>query len=463
MTFLEDLKEISRNHVLTKKEDLIPFISDASYFKGRIPEAAFLPESASEVSKVMKLCNRYKMPVTVRGGGSSLTGSSVPLSGGLVISMARMNRILETRVSDGYVVVEPGVSIDDLNSHLARSGFFYPPDPASSMAATVGGTISTNAGGLRAAMYGSTKEWVLGLEVVLPTGEIIETGGRTLKRTKGYDLTALMVGSEGTLGVITRAILKIWPLPETTGRVLAYYKSIRAAGDAISELKSKGATLYIAEFMDRLALDSIRRTKGLEYPRDAECLLIVDVASTKESVDRQLESIGQMLKSFDPVKLVITRNIDEMKQIYEARKGLYSASLSLRDKPEDYVIIADIIVPPSRLPETFAEAERAVEESGLKVSIFGHIGDGNIHANILVDTRNEEQLRKANDFQMELGKIALAHGGSVSAEHGIGLEKKQLILEELRERDSEITIDIMRKIKAAFDPNRILNGGKVFD
>ena len=463
MTFLEDLKEISRNHVLTKKEDLIPFISDASYFKGRIPEAAFLPESASEVSKVMKLCNRYKMPVTVRGGGSSLTGSSVPQNGGLVISMARMNRILETRVSDGYVVVEPGVSIDDLNSHLARSGFFYPPDPASSMAATVGGTISTNAGGLRAAMYGSTKEWVLGLEVVLPTGEIIETGGRTLKRTKGYDLTALMVGSEGTLGVITRAILKIWPLPETTGRVLAYYKSIRAAGDAISELKSKGATLYIAEFMDRLALDSIRRTKGLEYPRDAECLLIVDVASTKESVDRQLESIGQMLKSFDPVKLVITRNIDEMKQIYEARKGLYSASLSLRDKPEDYVIIADIIVPPSRLPETFAEAERAVEESGLKVSIFGHIGDGNIHANILVDTRNEEQLRKANDFQMELGKIALAHGGSVSAEHGIGLEKKQLILEELRERDSEITIDIMRKIKAAFDPNRILNGGKVFD
>lgn len=463
MTFTEDLRGISRNHVLTKKEELIPFISDASHFKGPIPEAAVLPESSSEVSKVMKLCNQYKMPVTIRGGGSSLTGSSVPADGGLVISMARMNRILETRVSDGYVMVEPGVSIDDLNSHLARFGFFYPPDPASSMAATVGGTISTNAGGLRAAMYGSTKDWVLGLEVVLPTGEVIETGGRTLKRTKGYDLTALMIGSEGTLGVITRAILKIWPLPETTGRVTAYYKSIRAAGDAISELKSKGVILYIAEFMDRLSLESIRKTKGLEYPQDAECLLIVDVASTRESVDRQLESIGQVLKSFDPVKLVITRNSDEMKQIYEARKGLYSASLSLRDKPEDYVIIADIIVPPSSLPETLTEAQRAVEESGLKVSIFGHIGDGNIHANILVDTHNEEQLKNANDFQMELGKIALSHGGSVSAEHGIGLEKKQLILEELRERNSEISIDVMRKIKAVFDPNRILNGGKIFD
>jgi glycolate oxidase len=463
MAFIGELRRISGGRVLTRREELIPYLRDASYFRGQFPEAAVLPESAAEISKIMKLCNQYRVPVTVRGGGSSLTGSSVPTNGGLVISMARMNRILETKIPDSYTTVEAGVTLDDLNSHLSRFGFLYPPDPASSMAATVGGTIATNAGGLRAVMYGTTKDWVLGLEVVLPTGEVLETGGRMLKRTKGYDLTSLMIGSEGTLAIITKAILKIWPLPETTGRVMAYFKSIRAAGDAISELKSKGVTPYTAEFMDKLSLDSILKTKGLDYPHDAEYLLIVDVASTKESVDRQLKSLGQVLESFDPVKLVITRNPDEMKQIYEARKGLYSASLTLRDKPEDYVIIADIIVPPTSLPETLTEAQRAVEESGLRVSIFGHIGDGNIHANIFVDTRKEEQLMKANDFQMRLGKIAISHGGSVSAEHGIGLEKKQLILEEFKQRESEITVDLMRKIKAVFDPNHILNGGKIFD
>ncbi len=463
MSFIGELTKISGNRVLTRKEELIPFLRDASYFQGQLPEAAVLPESSLEISKIMELCNRRRVPVTVRGGGSSLTGSSVPASGGLVISMARMNRILETRTPDGYVIAEAGVTLDDLNSHLSKFGFFYPPDPASSMAATVGGTISTNAGGLRAAMYGSTKEWVLGLEVILPTGEVIQTGGKTLKRTKGYDLTALMIGSEGTLGVISKAVLKIWPIPETIGQVMAYFKSVRTAGEAVSELKSRGVTPYIAEFMDKLSLDSVLKTKGISYPMEAEYLLIIDVASTRESIDRQLELVEQILGSFNPTKLLTTRDPEEMKQIYEARKGLYSASLNLRDNPEEYVIIADIVVPPSSLPDTLTEIQQAVEENGLRVSIFGHIGDGNVHANILVNTSNEEQLGKANNFQIKLGKTALSHGGSVSAEHGIGLEKKQLILEEFKERRSEITVDLMRKIKTAFDPNRILNGGKIFD
>ena len=463
MAFIAELERISGKHVITEKEELVPYLRDASYFRGQFPKAAVLPESALEISKIMKLCNQYNVPVTVRGGGSSLTGASVPTNGGLVIGMSRMNKILETRTADGYVIAEAGVTLDDLNSHLFKLGFFYPPDPASSMSATVGGTLSTNAGGLRATMYGCTKDWVLGLEVVLPTGEVIKTGGSTLKRTKGYDFTALVIGSEGTLGIITNAILKIWPLPETTGRVIAYFREIRTAGDAISELKSSGTTFYMAEFMDKFSLDSILQTKGLDYPRDAEYLLVLDIASTYESIDRQLESVEQVLKSFNPVKLAATRNPDEMRRAYEARKGLYSASLSLREKPEEYVIIADIIVPPSSLPATLVEVKDAIRDSGLKVSLFGHLGDGNIHANIFVDTRVEEHLKKANDFQMKLGRIALSHGGSVSAEHGIGLEKKQLILEEFRERNSEITVDLMRRIKSTFDPNHILNSGKIFD
>jgi glycolate oxidase len=463
MGFIEELRNISGEHVLTRREELVPYMRDASYFQGQLPQAAVLPGSAEELSAIMKLCNRYGVPVTARGGGSSLTGASIPAEGGLVICMARMNKILATKVTDNYVVAQAGVAIDDLNSHLSKFGFLYPPDPGSSMVATVGGTLSTNAGGLRAATYGTTKEWVLGLEVVFPTGEIVETGGRTLKRTKGYDLTALMIGSEGTLGIITKAILKIWPLPETTGRVMAYFTDIRKAGDAILRLKSEGVTPYIAEFMDKMALESIRMTKGLDYPPNAECLLIVDVASTRESIDRQLGLVGERLESFGPVKSMITRDPDEMRRTYEARKGVYSAALSLRDKPGESVIIADIVVPPSCLPNTLAEVQTAIGASGLKVSLVGHIGDGNVHADIIVDTSDQAKLRKVDDFQMELGRIALSNDGSVSAEHGIGLEKKRLILEEFKVRKSEVTIELMKKVKAVFDPKGIMNSGKIFD
>jgi glycolate oxidase len=463
LAFIDELKSISGKHVFTSKEDLVPFLRDASYFVGEFPLAVVMPETSAEVANIMTLCNENKVQVTVRGGGTSLTGASIPTAGGIVISLARMNRILETRISDGYVVAEPAVTIENLNLHLAKYHFFYPPDPGSSIVATVGGTISTNAGGLRAAMYGTTKEWVLGLELVLPTGETIETGGRTLKRSKGYDFTALMAGSEGTLAIITKAILKIWPIPEVSGRVVAYFKAIADAGGAIAELKSRGVTPYIAEFMDRLCLESIKVTRGLAYPGEAEYMLIVDIATTRESIDRQLESAKDIIKTFNPVALQVTQDPLEMQKMYEARKGLYSSMLSQRDNPSEYAIIGDIVVPPSSLPETLAQVKDAVANSGLKILLYGHIGDGNIHANIFVDLSNREQHARADKFQEDFGRIALAHGGSVSSEHGVGIEKKQLLLMEFAERKSESTLELMRKVKAAFDPNNILNRGKVFD
>ncbi len=197
MSAVQELKKLLGDRLLTKNEDKIPYIRDASYFTGKMPDAVAIPKTTAEVSEIMKICSSYKLQVTIRSGGSSLTGSSVPMDGGIIISMSAMNRIIAIKPEDSYVIAEPGVRLDDLNLELEKIGFFYPPDPASSMAATVGGSISTNAGGLRASYYGTTKEWVLGVEVVLPTGEIVEFGGKTLKRTKGYDLTALMVGNEG--------------------------------------------------------------------------------------------------------------------------------------------------------------------------------------------------------------------------------------------------------------------------
>lgn len=462
MDIIKGLKDIVGEHVLTEKEDLIPYKKDASFFNGKEPLAVVLPGNVLEVSRLMKFCNENKIPVVIRGGGSSLTGASILREDGIVLSMARFDKILETKIEDRYVVAEAGVKIDTLNQHLARFKHFYPPDPASSITATVGGSINTNAGGLRAAMYGATKEWVLGLEVVLPDGTVIQTGGKVLKRSIGYDLTALMVGSEGTLGVITKAILKIAPLPEKYGRIMAFYTSISEAGKAVANLKEKGITPLIAEFMDRISMDSITHTKGITFPNNANYLLIIDISSTEESIQKKLDEALQIIKKTDVMDVKVTLDQEEMDAMYQARKGLYSSQLNERTSMNEYVVIGDIVVPASQLPDTLNKIKEKMSEYGLKVALFGHIGDGNIHANIFADTSNEEVMKKVNSFMIELGRIALEHEGSVSSEHGIGMEKIDLLKEEFRYKNSERNLELMMEIKKIFDPNNILNRGKLF-
>jgi glycolate oxidase len=462
MDIKEFIEILGKDYVLTEKVDILPYTKDASFFTGKLPYAVLMPGNVNEVSSIMKICQRDGIPVTVRGGGSSLTGSSILVNEGVILSMARFDKILETSIEDRYVIAEAGVKLDYLNSHLLNFKHFYPPDPASSIAATVGGSISTNAGGLRAAMYGATKEWVLGLEVVLPDGTIIQTGGKVLKRSIGYDLTALMVGSEGTLGVITKAILKISPIPEKYGRIMVYYRSIEEAGKAISSLKKNGITPLIAEFMDKISMDSITHTKGLKFPEQAQYLLLIDISSTEESLDKKLNEAAEILKSTEILEIKITKDPDEMAAMYQARKGLYSSQLNEREKPGEYVIIGDIVVPASKLPKTLIEIKESIERYKLKVALFGHIGDGNIHANIFADINDREKMKIVNDFMMELGRIALKNDGSVSSEHGIGIEKIELLKEEYMYKNSLKNIEIMKSIKNIFDPKNILNRGKMF-
>jgi len=462
MDIKEFIEILGKDYVLTEKVDILPYTKDASFFTGKLPYAVLMPGNVNEVSSIMKICQRDGIPVTVRGGGSSLTGSSILVNEGVILSMARFDKILETSIEDRYVIAEAGVKLDYLNSHLLNFKHFYPPDPASSIAATVGGSISTNAGGLRAAMYGATKEWVLGLEVVLPDGTIIQTGGKVLKRSIGYDLTALMVGSEGTLGVITKAILKISPIPEKYGRIMVYYRSIEEAGKAISSLKKNGITPLIAEFMDKISMDSITHTKGLKFPEQAQYLLLIDLSSTEESLDKKLNEAAEILKSTEILEIKITKDPDEMAAMYQARKGLYSSQLNEREKPGEYVIIGDIVVPASKLPKTLIEIKESIERYKLKVALFGHIGDGNIHANIFADINDREKMKIVNDFMMELGRIALKNDGSVSSEHGIGIEKIELLREEYMYKNSLKNIEIMKSIKNIFDPKNILNRGKMF-
>lgn len=463
MDHLRGLSRILGSNLITEREQKIPYMTDASYYQGDLPMAVAIPDTAEQVSAVMRYCQENNVPVVARGGGTALTGSSIPLKDMLVISLARFDRILEVHPEDRYAVVEPGVKLDKLNQHLEKLGFFYPPDPASSIAATVGGSISTNAGGLRASMYGTTKNWILGLEVVLPDGNIVHTGGKVLKRTAGYDLTSLMVGAEGTLGIITRAIVKIWPIVESKGRILAYYDSIEKVGSSISELKGKGVTPLIAEFLDKITMHSLSLTRGLKFPEEASYMLIVDIASTRESIDRELRQAEGILKKFNPISTEITTDKEAMDRIYEARKGAYSSLLSERSSMSERVVIGDIVVPASELPDALKESEEKVRKYSLTVALFGHISDGNIHANIYADIADNDHMARVESFQHDFAMIAIKHGGSVSAEHGVGLEKKGLLKMELDETNNQYVMEIMKSIRRTFDPNGIMNRGKMFD
>jgi len=444
-------KIVGREYVLTKYEDIVPYVKDASYIEGEKPIAVVIPGNASEVSKVLKLCYENNVPVYVRGGGTSLTGSSVP-EGGIVMSMLRFDRILEVNLKDRYVIVEAGVRVGELNSYLEKYGYMYPPDPASDIAATVGGSINTNAGGVRGARYGATKEWVLGLEVVLPDGTITQFGEKTLKRSEGYDLTALMIGSEGTLGVITKAILKIAPLPKREAMFLAFYDSYKRFGDVIGTLNERGLIPLTAEFLDEVSMNAVKGY-GIPYPDNAKALLIIITSEESEQVLKALNETS-------PIELRTIKDKKEMDNALKLRKGLYSSLLLERENPEQRVIIGDIVVPPSKISETIDEIYNTAKSSGLKIAVFGHIGDGNVHINIFAGPND---LDKAKELLLETGMIAVKHDGCVSAEHGIGLEKKELLLKEFAYRNNQINLELMKKIKNVFDPKKILNRGKLIE
>jgi glycolate oxidase len=272
-----------------------------------------------------------------------------------------------------------------------------------------------------------------------------------------------MVGSEGTLAIITKAILKIRPMPEELGRIMAYFTDIENVGRSIMHLKSSGFIPYIAEFLDKGSLESVKIAKGIDYPKESNYLLMVDMASTHESISRLMEETSSVIKRFNPVSISITTDRAEMEKMYEARKGLYSSSLLLRESRDQYIVIADIVVPLSELSSAMREMRDIIDRSGIKAILFGHIGDGNIHGNIFASPGSEEDRKKVEKLQLDLGMVAIRHNGSVSAEHGIGVEKKELLREEMKFHNSEYTLDIMKRIKEVFDPKGLLNRGKIFD
>jgi len=448
---VKELKKIvGPANLSTSPEELIVYSYDATQ-REELPWAVARPASTDEVSAIIRLANREMFPVVPRGAGTGMSGGSVPIQGGLVLSLERMNRILEIDEQNLIAVVEPGVVTGDLQREVEARGLFYPPDPASHESCTIGGNVAECAGGLRAVKYGVTKDYVLGLEMVLPTGEIIKTGARTAKSVAGYDLTKLIVGSEGTLGVATIIILKLLPIPESVRTIVAFFNDVESSASAVSKVIASHIIPCVLEFVDRLALRAVEGYLKENISGGAEAMLLAEVDGTADSTMRESARITEIMTEAGAARIKRAGTDAERKSIWKARRSISPALYAIKPNKMN----EDIVVPRSRIPEILREIEVIAKRYDLLIVNFGHAGDGNIHTNIMVD---DADVPKAEAAAKNIFEATLRMGGSITGEHGIGLSKAAYLPMEV----GPAALAAMKHIKRALDPNNILNPGKIF-
>lgn len=433
-----------------------------------LPDAVVFPESVDDVSRLASFAYKRDLKLYPQGSSSAVSGAALP-SSGVVVSFERMNRILEVNVVDGVAVVQPGVRLEDLDIELARLGYMFPVDPASVASATVGGAINTGAGGMRGAKYGTMRDWVLGLQIVLPDedGTVMRIGCRTVKCRQGYDLVRLIVGSEGTLALVTEATLRIAPLPEVVVTVLAFFKSLEDLVGAVVEIKRSRVQPLIMEFMDDKTVKVA--AEHVKVPIKAEGhMLLVSVDVNREAAGRVLEWLAKTMRRQGAGIVYTAKSMEEAEEkgLYAIRRSLYPAQVMMarrlmKGAKRLLVLLEDIAVPPSRLAEAVEGLRDLEERLGLTALLGGHIGDGNLHPAVGFDPEDDSMKARVYEWYFEVMKLAVKLGGTVSAEHGIGLAKKEGLRMELESLGALKALDIMRAIKRAFDPKGILNPGKV--
>jgi glycolate oxidase len=444
---------VGSDNVFTSKADRICYSYDATQ-KSFLPDVVVHPGSTDEISRIMKLANREKVPVFPRGAGSGFSGGSLPLAGGIVLCTERMDRILEVDEENLVATVQPGVVTEKFQKEVEKRGLFYPPDPASLKFSTLGGNVAECAGGPRCVKYGVTKDFIIGLEVVTPTGDVITTGGPTMKGVVGYDLTKLLCGSEGTLGIISRIVIKLLPLPEAKKTMLVLFDSIDGAAQAVSAIVGHKIIPTTLEFMDGRTIDCVRQATDLEVPDGANAVLIIEVDGDRELLDKQAARISEIIRPLGVLETRVAETPEESEALWQIRR---SVSASLRKVNPDK-FNEDICVPRSRIPEMIRKVDTIAEKYGIPIVNFGHAGDGNIHVNIMIDKKIPGEQEKADRAIEEVFKGALELGGTMSGEHGVGIAKAPYIPLEI----TPLTADYMKAIKRALDPNNILNPGKIF-
>ncbi len=453
-TTIEKIEAIAgRENCSRNIEDLACYGYDAAA-RSRIPDLVVFPETAEEISSILRLANEEKFFVVPRGAGSGMSGGALPVRGGVILAFSRMNRILSIDTENLVAEVQPGVVTAKFHSAVEKKGLFYPPDPASSDFSTLGGNVAECAGGPRAVKYGVTRDYVLGLRAVLPTGEKIRTGVRTAKGVVGYDLTRLITGSEGTLAVITEITLKLLPLPETEKTAIAWFDRMEDAAETVSEIIRRGIVPRNIEFMDNASIVCVENHLKIGLPVDAGAMLIMAVDGSSNEVETGVGKLAEICRSKGATKFRAAADDVEAKEIWRARKAISPALFQYGpDK-----INEDIVVPRNRIPDMVRKIKELREKTGLKIVAFGHAGDGNIHFNVMLDKRDKAVLLETEKTVEILFDYTLALGGTISGEHGVGITKAPYLKKEIGPAE----LALMKNIKKTFDPNGILNPGKIF-
>ncbi|MFH1994759.1 MAG: FAD-linked oxidase C-terminal domain-containing protein, partial [Nitrospinota bacterium] len=441
---IKKIKEIIPSAgVLVGDEEKICYSYDAS-IKEALPDIIVKADTADEISSVIKIASEHNIPIIPRGAGTGFAGGTVPVRGGIVISVAGMNKIIEIDRKNLMAVVEPGVITGTLQKEVESLGLFYPPDPSSLDISTIGGNVATCAGGPRGVKYGVTKDYVMGLDAILPDGSLLSTGGKNIKSVAGYNLTSLMVGSEGTLALINKIILKLLPLPETTSTLFVSFKSISGATKSINDILLSGTTPSTIEFMDRFTIEIIRDHIDIEIGKDIGATLLIELDGDVEEVRRGTDKVKDILLRGGATDIVTAKDEIERKHLWDARRGI---SPTLR-KLKPTKLNQDIAVPRASLPEMIDQLHSIAEKYNILIVNFGHAGDGNIHVNVMTDSSNIEEMGRATKAVDEIFRQTIELGGTISGEHGIGISKKDYLEMEV----GKAGISVMRKIKGAIDP-----------
>lgn len=445
---------VGEKNCLDRQEALVAYSYDATPMQQALPDAVVMPASTAEVQKVVQVAARHQIPIVTRGAGSNLCGGTVPVGGGIVMSLHRMNQIVEIDEQNLTITVQPGVRTVDIHQAVEAKGLFYPPDPGSMVISTIGGNIALNSGGLRGLKYGTTKDYVLGLEAVLPNGEVIRTGGKLMKDVAGYDLTKLLVGSEGTLAIITEAILKLIPKPTTQRVMLAMYADMEQAARSVSDIIANRIIPGTLEFLDQGTIRVVEDFKQIGLPTDVAAILLIGQDGEAEIVDRDMERIAAICQKNQAVQIKVATTDEEADEVMTARRSALAALSRMRPT----TILEDATVPRAQIAPMVAAIQKITDRFGLNICTFGHAGDGNLHPTCMTDARDHEEIERVEQAFEEIFAAAIDLGGTITGEHGVGIVKAPY----LEWKVGAAGMEVMKGIKRAFDPHNLLNPGKMF-
>ncbi|MFC5704027.1 FAD-linked oxidase C-terminal domain-containing protein [Cohnella faecalis] len=436
------------------KQTLVAHSYDGTPMLQALPDAVIYPGSTQEVAAIMKILNRHRIPLVSRGSGTNLCGGTVPVLGGVVMVMHRMNAILEVDMQNLTATVQPGIITKKFIEHVESLGLFYPPDPSSMSISTIGGNIAECSGGLRGLKYGTTKDYVLGLECVLASGEIIRTGGKLVKDVAGYDLTKLLIGSEGTLAIVTEATLKLVPPPKYKKTMLAMFSDLYDAARTVSKIIENRIIPATLEFMDNPTIRVVDDYAKLGLPLDMAAILLIEQDGDTETVERDIERISGICRDENATQISIAHTQEEALKLLTARRSAFTALARLRPT----TILEDATVPRSKIADMVLEINRIAQKHDVTICTFGHAGDGNLHPTATTDARDQEEIHRVEAAFEEIFEAAIALGGTITGEHGVGLVKAPF----LEWKVGSAGVEIMKNIKLAFDPLSLLNPGKMF-